>query len=531
MSVWTFGFTNAKFYVGTSKTNMSLVNDGDTIIGGIIYYKLVADEGYSFVHDTETPDRPCVISDYEGKVTTINMHRDTTTEVANTVYYYDSLVSTANLKGTVTVHATAQSVNDVRYTITPTVTNATTNINGVTEYAVDEVVHVTVSPNDGYYFATAPTISMGGTTYTMIETDGGYYYDLTITGNAELTAKAVQMATYSFTVNVTNATSNISPDTVYNAGDVVHIEVTADEGYYFATAPYISYTWSGVAKTLMLLSDDEGDYKTNFYCDFEILSTFSQWGLTLKANAQVIPVNDKYGIITMYNPTPTELKQIGNVRYMGGVDLGTYISSLIKVYVKIPKDKTANVLLGGYDTGVVSNAIIDDIVETDCGTIDITGKYGNLMDYQHTNVEIYLPFIGFKTLDTDKVMNETLQLIYKTNVINGDTIACIYNTTGTLIYTFNCRASFEIPYTLNDNVESTGRLDVDSNYLFGFTPFVTIRCNKEYNTANIVANDNRVTTLAELQGYVTCSQVFNTIKATTAEKNEIDTLLQSGVIV
>lgn len=338
-----------------------------------------------------------------------------------------------------------------------------------------------------------------------------------------------------FKLYLTNATCNISPDTVYNVGETVNISVVANSGFYFESVPYVEVYNSSTGNydsTPMNPVESSGNITA-----YQLTYTIIGWD-EIYANAVVIPKMDKYGIIQIFNPTPEELKAIGEVRYQasgesgGIIDLGGFITNLSKVFVNLPNDGTrGNVVLGGYDTNVEANYLFDDVIETDCGTIEIKGKYNNIMDYKNTTVEIYLPFIGFKELDTDKVMNEVLNLIYKTNIINGDSLACIYNTSGTLIYTFNCNLSFEIPYKMNADYDERSNLKVDSNYLFGFTPFVTIRTNKEYNTAAVAANDNRVATIGELSGYITCSQVFNTIKATTAEKEAIDNLLKSGIIL
>lgn len=339
-----------------------------------------------------------------------------------------------------------------------------------------------------------------------------------------------------FRLYLTNATTNISPDTVYYMGDTVDISVIANSGFCFESAPYLlmynasTGNYDELPLEPVQTSGNVTAYQLSWY-----ISTNSS--VDLYASAVTIPKMDKYGIIQIFNPTPDELKAIGEKRYIANpetaaiVDLGGFITNLNKVFVKLPEGIRGNVVLGGYDTNVEATYLFDDIIETDCGTIEIAGKYNNIMDYKNTTVEIYLPFVGFKELDTDKVMNEVLNLIYKTNIINGDSLACIYNTSGTLIYTFNCNLSFEIPYKMNADYDERSKLQVDSNYLFGFTPFVTIRTNKEYNTAAIAANDNRVATIGELNGYITCSQVFNTIKATTAEKEAIDNLLKSGIIV
>ena len=419
-------------------------------------------------------------------------------------------------------------------------TNCTCNIPNWSLLKFDIPTDIVITADEGYYFTTSPYLTDKEYGVLDLTTTDNKVYTGTVTAttstNLTIVATAVktsaEVTKYTIDTEITNATTNLLPETEYVNGDIVHIEVVANDDYYFATAPTVSYSIKGVPQTKVFISDETGEYKTTFYYDLEISNNMSTVnGITVKADGQVIPQVDKYGIITMYNPTPTELKQIGETRYMNDVDLGNYISNLIKVYVKIPQGNKATVLLGGYKTGVESNVIVTDIIETDCGSVEIVGNYNNAKDYENTTVEMYLPFVGFVQLDTVKVMNETLKLIYKTNVINGDTIACLYNTTGTLLYTYNTTASFEIPYKLNADNEPQGQLNVNSNYLFGFTPFITVRYNKALNSTNVVANDDRLTTLENESGFVRCSEVFNTINATTNEKEEIETLLKGGVIL
>lgn len=431
-------------------------------------------------------------------------------------------------------------------TLMTSLTNCTCSIENYTVLTKGEPNDITITADEGYIFETPPTLNNSASVLDITLNDSKNIYTGTVTlntsYNVRLTAEAVEGSapepekTMHFNVEITDATTNVDNETLYGAGDAVHVTVVANEGYYFATAPSISFiNYSGTTTTYTMLTDDVDEFKKNFYYDFTFPDKVQLNVVNIQGNAQVIPEVDKYGIITIYNPTPAELKEIGNVRYMqttdSSVDLGNYIANLIKVFVKIPKGKTANVVVGGYNTDVVSNVVTTDVIETDCGSVEIVGNYNNAMDYDNTTVEIYLPLIGFKQLDTEKVMNETLSLIYKTNVINGDTIACLYNANGTLLYTFNTTASFEIPYSLNSVIEPRGQLEINSNYLFGFTPFITVRYNKAYNTANVIANDNREVFIKDITGYIKCSEVFNTVKATATEKAEIESLLKEGIII
>ena len=436
------------------------------------------------------------------------------------------------------------------YKFTLKLSNCTANVNETTEYNEGQVVEIVLTAGSVAAFPTS-TYQRPYLTYfdsDMWETVKKYFtvsddgktatYTLTMTGDTTITANAEVDGVVFDLTEVDFATCNVNESTVVQVGQVVELAVTANSGYYFGQVPYIGY-WSmaGEWKTIAFETADTGEYKSNYTLALTVPESQSN-ELSIHAVADVTPKVDKYGIITIYNPTSAELKAIGDVRYqvLAGdgsavVDLGAFISNILKVYVNLPECNKANVKLGGYNTEVSANVVLDDIVETDCGTIEIVGKYGNIMDYEHTTVEIYLPFIGFQKLDTNKVMNEVLSLTYKTNILNGDSIACIYNTTGTLLYTFNCNVSFEIPYMMGEVYDDRSSLKVDSNYLFGFTPFVTIRTNKQYNSALVTAADNRFAKVADLEGLITCSQVFNTIKATTEEKEAIDNLLKAGVII
>lgn len=423
---------------------------------------------------------------------------------------------------------------------THTTSACTCTIDDGTEVSTGDILEIVLTANEGYYFDPIPTMEVGtdGTQVTQFNKVNNGLYNLTYT--VPETDKVLYLwCTVSkgntFYVETSYCTCNIENGTLYTKTEEIEVTLSADEGYYFETEPYIYYWASGDLNKIYLTSEESTEYKTaysvSFICD-------KGTDLYLKSTAVVIPTSDKFGIITIYNPTPKELRQIGNVRYhiwrgeSQIVDLGNYISSLIKVFVNLPDNlKKQNVVLGGYDTEISSAVILNEIVETSCGSIDIRGKYGNVMDYKNTTVEIYLPFIGFEKLDTEKVMNETLKLIYRTNVINGDSLALIYNGNNSLLYTFECNLGFQIPYKTQGAYDSRSQLAIESSYLHGFTPFCRVRTNKAYNTASISANDDRVTTVGKEVGFIACKQVFNTIKVTTQEKEEIDRLLQSGIIV
>ena len=433
--------------------------------------------------------------------------------------------------------------------VTYKLTNCACNINSATINSGTSYTFV-VEANEGYEFQTVPKFSqplkadiefekVNDTEYQLTRSFNTSYKNLTLTATAVEAEPKPPEYDLTFLTQLTHCKTNIEVGRVYHVVDAETVEVivTADSEYYFADNPYLLIPAQGgqSGKFSLEAADPDAEYPVTFRANVRGSDRYTG-AITIVGNATVIPRNNRYGIINMYNPTAKEMKAIGDVRYIviGSdriIDLGNYITNLIRIFVNVPKGNRAIVTMGGYSTDVEANVIVNDIIETDCGNVTITGPYNNVMDYNNTTVEIFLPFIGFQTLDTAKVMGESLHLIYRTNVINGDSIACIYNTNGGLLYTFNCNVAFEVPYRINDDYEPSSKLAIDSNYLFGFTPFVTIRYNKPYNSTTMIANDDRVCKIKDLTGLIKCSEILNTIGTVESDRSEIETILTSGVIV
>lgn len=68
----------------------------------------------------------------------------------------------------------------------------------------------------------------------------------------------------------------------------------------------------------------------------------------------------------------------------------------------------------------------------DCGSLSITRQFNNFLDFApYTKLEIYLPYIGFEMLDTDLVMDKTIDVKYAVDLYTGRCTAFISATDGT----------------------------------------------------------------------------------------------------
>ena len=120
---------------------------------------------------------------------------------------------------------------------------------------------------------------------------------------------------------------------------------------------------------------------------------------------------------------------------------------------------TQEITLGNVKTGVNGEKISQNFSKQTIGTVTIAEHYKNFLDYApYTNVIIYLPYIGFKELDTSLVMGKTLKIEYTLDVITGGCLAQIY--VGKIrLYEFTGNIGVDIPIT------ASNRVQVESAYI------------------------------------------------------------------
>lgn len=456
---------------------------------------------------------------------------------------------TNTIKGGVSQLKTFSIINDIA--------NTTPDI-ALTGLICGSEVTINLSANDGFYFSEAPKLEcndgMGSIlnfNFTTTQGTNPTLYTLTLSANDTqylndytnrikgATAETPTVETYTIKISLTHATANIDSTTEYVKGQPLEIVVTAEEGYYFSVAPVFKYSLNGELVSDSLTGDgtEKPTVFTKSYTGQET-ANFSNTATVggLYGEAIIIPTVDistMYGIIKAYAPTADQLKAIGDVRYVAlatgeVLDLGQYITSLRKLFIDIPVTTTPEpVKLGGKSTGVSCLPLATDKITINCGSVAIAETYNNVVDYTNTTIDLYLPFIGFRPLTTSKIMGRTLNIKYVVNVLTGDGVCCVY-ADGTLIETFNCNLSFEVPYKLNNEFYSS-TLNIDSSYLYGFTPFVLIRTTQSITKPKYA--DSKEGLLNSFSGFVVCTRVDNTLSISDKEKDEINRLLTSGVYI
>ncbi len=290
------------------------------------------------------------------------------------------------------------------------------------------------------------------------------------------------------------------------------------------------------------------------------------------------------GMITIYNPTLQQLTNLAD--YLWSSDIEDIISKmwadpldvmlgLQVVGCPVSSSTSKSVKVAGRNTQVSMNVADNQFIEVDCGTITINEYYGSYMDYApYTEISIYLPFIGEKTLDVDIVMNKSIRVVYHCDILSGSAV-CFITVDGSVKYQFNGNISSYIPFTASNyaqmisssfglirdtfnattghmansvdsslehvqgmkpSIHKSGNIGSTTGLMSVRKPFIIItRANlcipKMQNTLQGYPSFTTIS-LSQLKGYTEIESVIsNTLSCTDEEQEQIINLLKEGVIL
>ena len=295
------------------------------------------------------------------------------------------------------------------------------------------------------------------------------------------------------------------------------------------------------------------------------------------------------GFYKIFTPSLSQLMDLSNYLW-GTLDINNFkriFSSPIDCIlglgiVPITLSGTSSpVYIGGVDTQLSFPLVTDEVYDFDFGYVQIAKSTGSYLDYSpYTKISVYLPFIGFRELDTDDVMGEAITLKYRIDIATGACIARL-SRMGTTLYQFagSCLKQLPITGTNWDNAitgaittaaaigstvatagatapvlagavasaatqalttkstsQRSGSLSASSGLLGGIIPYIVRSTPKEV----IPGNQNRYIgypayvskQLGNISGYNEIASIhLEGIPATGDELSEIETLLKGGVIL
>lgn len=296
-------------------------------------------------------------------------------------------------------------------------------------------------------------------------------------------------------------------------------------------------------------------------------------------------VSSGIGVLTTtFKMTKDRLQQLG--RFLWGSNIFDNFSLICNNPIEniiscksIPlsiNGSTQKIILGNVDTGVNGDKVSNNFAKQNIGSISITEKYHNFLDYApYTNVIIYLPYVGFKELDTNLVMEKTLSISYTVDIITGGCL-CQITSNNVKLYEFNGNIGIDIPITASNRAQveagyiSSGigiASSVASGNIVGAVTSLINSAESQYHYASTsspnpmcVASTNRTCyvildrptyqtlksfnhtrgkkcyltkTINTLKGYTICDEHIDLsgIRATDSEKEELIKILSSGFFV
>ena len=370
--------------------------------------------------------------------------------------------------------------------------------------------------------------------YTTYKDDGYFHFydnsDTTeIVINSDCTLKEqnyynqiLPLDKINYTSNIDNLDFSLYPQTII---------LTCKQGYFFSTTPVIRVQRPSVSSLVedFTLSNNNtvATYIYNHYENYQIEEIETQ------TEKETI-ISQDYGLVTLYKPSEDVLKQIANLKfYEYGtnktlIDLSTYIISILSIPLNIDTIDTKNITLNSIDTGITSDYVNNNIIVLDFGNVDIKGFYNNSLDYTHTDIEIYLAFIGLVKLETSKYINKQLNLKYKIDLFTGDFIAMLI-VDNIIIDSFSDNLATEVPYITQAEKSKTISNYKNNNLLDD-------KISKIIVTSNI-ANETKlkdtkifIDKLSDLQGYNVVENFDTSDYLLKIDFENISNLLSQGVI-
>lgn len=180
-------------------------------------------------------------------------------------------------------------------------------------------------------------------------------------------------------------------------------------------------------------------------------------GGTGKTPPVVAPTGSAASLWAVYNPTQAELNSFGAWLWSSNfIDqilklFNNPMQSIIgvhKIFATPPTSGGASIKVGYLDSGVNANVVSAQYTTINCGSVSVREQFGNVFDYEDTQVRLYLPFIGIVQLDTADVMRGSVSVIYHVDVITGACLAEVKVTRdggGGTLYQFSGDAAVRYP--------------------------------------------------------------------------------------
>lgn len=250
------------------------------------------------------------------------------------------------------------------------------------------------------------------------------------------------------------------------------------------------------------------------------------------------------------------------------------IISYMKLYVTPHTGGAANICLGYLDSQVSAPLVTSQIKEVNCGTVNIPLNYGNATDYPpYTSAQAYLPFIGIVQLNPYDIVDSDVNIKYRVDCYTGACVAqikCSRYDMDAKLYEFSGNCAQQLPLTsgsfvqavgntiagavmggitggpigaaigagaalIHSNVEvgRSGNLSANAGILGSRKPYIILTRPLAVDAASYPSYygypANKTVYLSNCSGFIKVKDIILHCSCTDEERDEILTLLKSGV--
>lgn len=370
---------------------------------------------------------------------------------------------------------------------------------------------------------------------TLTVTDIDPTKPVTLTGSYD---EVVEIST-----NLSNCTANEDLPQYVKDGEPVNVTLTANDGTEFDTeqsTPQFYYkNSSGYPETQDLTISKDKKTATG---SIQVNTNWSDFAVIGSAYPVAV-VGEQYGAINVYLLTLDELTEFSGKRFFKetgtdpgtgapiyeNIDLGAYVNKIRRVYTNIGASSTDVIRCGNYNTGVSCHQPAQDKITLDFGTAVVPAHNEDNTDYE-SEIQIFLPFAGFVTLNTDYA-GKTIGLQYVINVVTGNGVALL-SCNGVVFQVEETEPSSEIIYlSPSAQVKTVGGDDWNEMLYYGLEPY--IYCKWYESASNGRNNDRQTGILGDFRGFNVFDDVtpIHTAEMLTEEQEMIYEALSDGVYI
>lgn len=298
------------------------------------------------------------------------------------------------------------------------------------------------------------------------------------------------------------------------------------------------------------------------------------------------------GMIGIFAPNRSQLQEFSGFLWSNNIfdqikkynDPLEMIISLTQIPAAPPTAGNATIKIGNIllSENFTMPYVKDQFFSVDLGTIDIKEYWGNFLDYSpYTEIQIFLPYIGFRSISTDDIMGGKIHLKYTIDCLSGGCAALLSvdrGDTSSILYQWSGNCSMQIPLSgrrtqidfsqlfsvlgsaaaggaiggapaaaagaINSLALSaskpilsrSGSISGNSGFASVQNPYIVISRKiqslpDQYQTFNGYPS-NISSKLSDLKGFTKISKIhLDGISATEGEKEEIIQILQEGVLI